>query len=128
EMVMSRREFWVERYGALEGSNRFFSPVQHDEQKPDLVLNAGGLGIKCGGLLPGGERAGGVAPRFQFQGAGFDLLQRFLSVNRQRDWNQRENETTEQTEITEQTEDVLGFFRLFSSFRLFRHLSSPDLA
>src|SRR6266852_6552405 len=37
--------------------------------------------IKRGGLLPGGQGAGGIAPRFQFDSSGFELLQGFLAVH-----------------------------------------------
>ncbi len=93
EMVMCGREFWIEFCGPLEVLQRLFAPIQDDEQETDFVLNARRLGIERGGLLPGGKRAGRIAPRFQFDSAGLDLPQRLLAGRGRRDDGQQEEET-----------------------------------
>ena len=54
EMVVRHRQPRVETDRPLEVRDGFPAPVQHRQQKSDLVLDVGGLGIESGGLLPGG--------------------------------------------------------------------------
>src|SRR5262245_12721226 len=95
-MVAGRRELRVEGDGAIESRERLFAPIQDEEQKSDFVLDAGRLGIEHGGLLPGRECPGSIAPRLQFDSAGFKLLQLLLADRGKRDHDQQE-EATEET-------------------------------
>ena len=70
---MRRSELPIERDGAGEVLQGFVAAIQNGEEKTDLVLDAGGLGIERRGLLPGSKRAGGIAAGLEIAGAGFQL-------------------------------------------------------
>jgi len=70
---MGGGELGVEFQGVCEVLQGFFPPVEDREEEADLVLNAGGLWIQCGGLLPGGEGGGGVTARPGGRGIGFEF-------------------------------------------------------
>jgi hypothetical protein len=70
---VSGGEFGVERKRAFEVEESLVAAVEDGKKEPDLVLDAGGIGVECGGLLPGGERGGSVTAGTGGGGSGFEV-------------------------------------------------------
>ena len=91
-MILSGNELRVQRECLFEVAESFLRPVQHGEQKADLVLNTRRLRSEHGGPLPQSERSNRIAARSCCRRLGFQVTK--LGLLRAQEWSggQHENE------------------------------------